>query len=453
MSKLITLSGSAAGLCILMFVSPSRAETLSLQQAVTNALENHGSMRAGAEAKKVAAARISEMRGALAPRVTYSESWQRSDNQVFVFGSLLSQKQFTTSNFDIGSLNNPGFLNNFQSQVVMDQTVYDSGLRRSRIRAAELSRDLAGEDSRRTETEVIAGVARAYYTALVAEENERVAVGAVRSAEADLRRAQTRRSAGLTTDADVLSVRVHLAAMRERQIRSGSDLEIGLAALDDAMGISLDSRFELTTALEALEMQATGGGQVESEAAANRPEMREAQLALKISEANARSARASLFPEVYVRGIFEADRQRFVNRAGANWMASAGLRWNLFNGFSDRARTAEALHDVERSRAQARALESATRLEARRAWLDLESASRRIEVSRASVEMARESLRITRNRYETGLTEVTELLRSETALLEAQTRELEAVRDQRVAAVMLEAARGTLFRDSDVLRR
>jgi len=73
-------------------------------------------------------------------------------------------------------------------------------------------------------------------------------------------------------------------------------------------------------------------------------------------------------------------------------------------------------------------------------------------VAAATVEQAEESLRITRNRYQSGLTTVTELLRGETALTEAATRRLAAVHDQRVAAALLELAAGTLSGDSDVLK-
>jgi outer membrane protein TolC len=64
---------------------------------------------------------------------------------------------------------------------------------------------------------------------------------------------------------------------------------------------------------------------------------------------------------------------------------------------------------------------------------------------------AEESLRITQNRYESGLSNVTDLLRNETALLESRTRYLAAVHDQRIAATMLELATGRLSADSEVL--
>ena len=67
------------------------------------------------------------------------------------------------------------------------------------------------------------------------------------------------------------------------------------------------------------------------------------------------------------------------------------------------------------------------------------------------VEEAEESLRITQNRYEAGMSNVTDLLRNETAVLEARTRYLAAIHDQRIAATMVELASGRLNANSEVL--
>jgi len=100
----------------------------------------------------------------------------------------------------------------------------------------------------------------------------------------------------------------------------------------------------------------------------------------------------------------------------------------------------------------ARRGESAVRLQVENAYLDWKAAQERIEVASATVAAAEESLRITQNRYANGLATVTDLLRTETALLETRTRKLAAVHDQRLAAAMLELAAGTLTESSDVLK-
>ena len=274
----------------------------------------------------------------------------------------------------------------------------------------------------------------------------------MRSAEADLERAQAIRSAGMSTDVDALSIRVHLASVREQQIRREADVDVARAALNDAIGLPLDTPHTLTTPLVPLVVSPEGSlRDQEKTAIAQRPEARQAKLATSLAETQAASARSNLLPQVTLHAAYEADRQRFVTRGGDNWLVSIGLRWNLFNGFSDKARIEESKFALQRSSAEEARAGSAIRLQVHRAYADLHAATQRIEVAKASVAEAEESLRITQNRYEAGISNVTDLLRTETTVLEARTRHLAAIRDQRIAAAMLELAAGTLTPDSAVV--
>jgi len=319
------------------------------------------------------------------------------------------------------------------------------------VRSAEKGRELAGEDQRRTRMELIAGVIRAYQGAVLSREALMVAEEAVRSAEADLNRAEAVRAAGMATDADVLAIRVHLAAMREQQIRRSYDLQTAGAALNEALGLPLDTAHDLTTPLTPVAMKDAPLAQEEERARQARPEARQVKIASEVAQLQQDTARSALLPQVSFRFLFEADRQRFVTRGGANWLAAASLRWNLFNGFADRARIEEAGQAVIQARAQQRQVDSAISLQVRKAFHDWKAAQERIEVAQAAVAQAEENLRIMKNRYENGLNNVTDLLRSETALLEARLRRLMAVHDQRLAAAALELAAGALGADSDVL--
>ncbi len=426
-------------------------DPMTLKDAVRLALEKNRSMEASAAAGKGAESRIAEARGGFLPKVNYSESWARSDNPVFVFSSLLTQHQFGEQNFQIGPLNRPDFLNNFQSQIAADQPLYDAGQTKHAVRSAELARDISSEDGRRTQMDVIASVIRSYYDSLLVAAQVTAVTQAMRSAQADLERAEAVRSVGMSTDADVLSIRVHLAGVREQQIRRAADLEVDRAALNDALGLPLDTEHKLTTALAPLQLVAGVLADYERKSLSERPEARQVKLATNLAENQAATARSGLLPQVGLHAAFEADRQRFYDRGGANWLISIGLRWNLFNGFGDKARIAESTFAVRQREAEQDRAGSAIRLQVRRAFADLRAADQRIEVAKASVAEAEESLRITQNRYAAGLGNVTDLLRTETALLEARTRHLAAVHDQRIAAAMLELAAGTLTAESEVL--
>lgn len=440
-------------LALAVVAAPAWGQTaLTLEDAVRLALKQHPAIEASDAGVKAAATKIDQARAGYLPKLNYSESWQRGNNPVFVFSSLLTQHQFSENNFQIGALNRPDAMNNFQSRLAVEQPLYDAGLTRKATRAAQLGRDVAAEQSRRTSMDVIAGVARAYYGAVLAGEALKVAEEARKSADADLARAQTIRAAGMTTDADVLSIRVHLAAVREQLIRRSNDVELARAALNDSLGAPLDSRYSLTTPLQAVPLSAVPLEEYSKRGLLERPELRQARLATEIGETQTALARSALLPMVSFQASFEADRQRFVDRGGANWISTVGMRWNIFNGGEDKARIEEARQQTRQARALARRGESAVRLQVESAYLEWKAAQERIELAGATVSAAEESLRITQNRYANGLATVTDLLRTETAYLETRTRRLAAVHDQRVAAAMLELAAGTLNASSDVLK-
>ncbi len=426
-------------------------DALTVKQAVAIAL-SHNPAVAGADASALAAGtRVTQARGGNLPKVNYAESFQRGDNPTYVFSSLLTQHQFGLENFNIGPLNRPDALNNFQSTISVDQTIYDAGQTKNAVKSAELARSMSAEEQRRAKLTVTSETARAYYGAVLAKEQLAVAEKAMASAEADLKRAETVRTAGMSTDVDVLSIRVHLAAVNEQRISRAAELDVANAALNNVLGLPLDTPHSLTTKLEPLEVKQYELADLEAGAAKNRPEVLQTGLARSLAQTQSRAASSSMLPQVGFRALFEADRQRFINRGGANWMAGVTLRWNIFNGGSDKAKVEEANYLVRRAELDEQQADSAVRLQVRQAYAALRAAGQRIEVARAAQAEAEESLRITQNRYEAGMANVTDLLRNETAVLESHARYLTAVHDQRVAAAMVETAAGRLTADSEVL--
>jgi outer membrane protein len=427
-------------------------EALSLREAVSQALRGNHALAVSAATVQASRTQVPLARAGRLPQVTYSESWTRSNNPVFVFSSLLTQRQFQERNFQISTLNRPDSLDNFQSVLSASQKLYDAGTTRRAQRSAELNVELNQEDAARAQRDLIFRVATHYFDALLVSEQSAATAQALRSASADLERAQASRDAGLSTEADVLSLRVHVAALRELQIQRVSDLEIARAALNDDLGLPLDTPHLLSTPLHASLPAIDTVQASEASALVSRPEARQAKLLLQLAEIQSASARAARLPQFDLRLALEADRQRFINRGGANWLVSVGMRWNLFDGFATRARLSESKAILTRRQAEQQQTDSSLRLEVRRAQSTLRSAQERIAVAAASIAAAQESLRIIQNRYAAGLNTVTDLLRSESALLEARSRHAAAIRDQRLAAVLADHAAGSLNLESAVLQ-
>jgi len=93
----------------------------------------------------------------------------------------------------------------------------------------------------------------------------------------------------------------------------------------------------------------------------------------------------------------------------------------------------------------------ATRLEVRRAFYDLDSARQQVEVARATIAESQESLRINQNRYDSGLSTITDLLAAEEAARRSETEYWEAVYRYHTGYANLELASGTLNPQSPVV--
>jgi outer membrane protein TolC len=93
----------------------------------------------------------------------------------------------------------------------------------------------------------------------------------------------------------------------------------------------------------------------------------------------------------------------------------------------------------------------AIRLEVRRAYYELDAARQQVEVARTAIAQSRESLRINQDRYDTGLSTITDLLAAEEAARRSQTDYWEAIYRYHTGYAKLELVSGTLNPQSPVV--
>ena len=161
--------------------SSSLAQTrLTLAEAIARARANNLEVQAAAGAEREADARVSAVRGAFLPKVDLAESWQRGDQPVFVFSSLLSQRQFTAANFAIDALNHPPATNNFRTALTVDQAVYSPSTN-ANLRTARIGLEIAGKQ-RTALNQTLAVAVTDAYGRVIAVDAATVAVHELRAA-------------------------------------------------------------------------------------------------------------------------------------------------------------------------------------------------------------------------------------------------------------------------------
>lgn len=430
-----------------------RPKLLTLPEAVSIAMKNNPTLQ-GADSYADAVRRgIAMARASRYPRVDFSEDLTRGNNPVFVFSSLLMQRQFGAQNFQLGNLNFPAPLNNFRTQFSASTPIYDAGQTARRVRDARLDAQSAQRAKERTAQEVIFNVIGSYTNELLARESVQVAETSVASAKEDLSRAQARQDQGQALLSDVLLAKVQLAQAKEDLIRARNSEAVGEASLNVAMGLPENAPTDIDGKLTE---NTFAGGALEErqkQALALRPDYRQVLIGKEKTANGIAGARAEFLPTVNAFASWEVDNQNFASRGGNNWTAGARLNFNIFDGGLRRARLAETHARDRQADAMVTQMASAVRLQVREAFLNLTAAGDRVQVSRESASQIEESLRILRDRYETGLATITDVLATETAHARAQRDYLNAVFDYRMAYAALELATGELAPDSQAVRQ
>jgi outer membrane protein len=444
MTKSLPLAVLVAALACVSSGLAQTPQPLTLRQAVELALKRNPSLRATQAQADISHAQVGAARAGWFPRLDVSQSLTRGDNPVYVFGTLLTQRQFTASNFNLSTLNEPNPLDNFQTQVQAQVSLFDSGrtyLREAGARQVSTAADYETEQARQ---DLILRVVRAYDGVVVAREELAAATHALDSAKANERRVRTMTTAGLVVTSDLLSAEVFRAQMLDRRITAANALELARLSLGRELGLPAGSEPDVSGTLGDPAPLTGGIEEWVKTAMAERPALRAAELREQAASTGRKLAKADFGPRIGVFGDFERDAETLGGPSGTNWTAGARIDWNVFSGGAKRSQLAEA--DARRMEAkdQLEWLRSGIDLEVRQAYLDAQAAAQRAAEGQAAVDQAGESLRIVQNRYQAGLVMITELLRAQSAQLDARTAYLTALHDWEVAKARLERATGQL---------
>jgi outer membrane protein TolC len=381
-------TGACAAVLLLMPAAGAPAQTLSLDDAVSRALIANPGLRAAAAGEAEARERHAAATGARWPRVTVDEGWQRGNNPVFAFGSLLAQRRFSEADFAVTALNRPDPISNFRAAVSVSQPLFDAGATAAAARAGATAAAIASVARRAAAADLIVAIANAYGQALTADATGRSASAAIDASVEDAARARARHDEGVVTDADVLSIDVHLAQMQARQIAAAAEAQIARATLNRLIGAPLDSPWELVE--PAPEPAPPADAAVAAAAVPMRPDVLTAMRRVELAQAQESSARATFWPTVTLDGGYEWNGGRWATRA-SSWVLGVRGTWVLSTGGSEHATAAAAAHAVDGARAEQASTEAAAHADVHAASTRLAAARARLQVGAAAVAQARES--------------------------------------------------------------
>ena len=404
------------------------AEPWTLERALDYALAHNPDAQIAQQRIAAAQAGLEQANSSFWPHLQVQSSYTRTDNPMMVFGSILNQRSYNSSlNF-----NNVPDVDNLNARGIVTVPLYAGGRNVAGRQAAKANTEAAKQDSAAIRNALGFEVSQTFYTVLKTRQFIQAAEAAVNSFATNLVVAQKRLDGGTLLKSDVLDIEVRLAQSREDLVRARNANTLAERALRNLLGIE-DGEFIVANTAPVASAPNSGDF-------SQRPELAAARERASAAQAQVRGAKSGYQPRVSAFGTLDHDYGWVTGGDGNSYTAGVMLQWDLWDGFSTRAKTREAKANLETTREEQRKLRLALDFEVEQARLNLKAADERLAVTEKTIEQATESTSLTRNRFEQGLALSTQLIDSETALLAARVRRAEAESDQRIAIAALRKA-------------
>ncbi|HTP12142.1 MAG TPA: TolC family protein [Bacteroidota bacterium] len=437
------ISKSVVGLLLLASVAPAQQLVdLSLEQALQVGFDKSKGLHASLMKVQYADAKSGEAGTLLLPSVKFGGAYTRLSS-VPSFEVNIPLPPPAPTHFVLA----PAILDNYNLRVTVQQPLFTGWKVQSAVDAADYSAQAAQQDYNQDKSSLVFNITSAYWNLSKAIELQKVVDENVEQVRAHVKDAQSWESQGQITKNDVLKVQVQLSEAQLRQIDARNGVQLARIALNNVLGIPLETGVRLTSTLDHQPREFAPLQELVKQALDKRSDAGAMKYRIKAGESGVSMATSNWFPQVYLTGnyYFNRPNQRFqpiIDQFKNTWDLGVGVSFDIWNWGTTIHQTDQARAQLAQAQDGFAQLQDAITLDVTSTYLNLQRAKERITVARDGVQQAEENYRITNNKFKQGVSVNTDLLDAEVALLQAKTNYTQALTDYELAEAGLERAIG-----------
>ena len=437
-----TLLAFSLTVLILLGAIPSltaqQRDTLSLQAAVQQAVENNYSIQVARTNEQISDNSLNIGNAGLLPSVSLSSS-----------GSL--QQQDTRQEFEqpLGEQTiNGAQSSNLDASVNLQYTLFDGLGNTYNYRQLKTEKNLTEAQARQTIEQTLLRVVQQYYQVARLRAEAEIAKEAVTLSQQRLSRVETGVQFGNKSRVDLTNAQVDLDTDSTTLIEAKTQYRNARRTLNVLLGQAPNTPVtveEQVSFQQDLERQA-----LLEQAQERNSSLQAADYEVKNARLQKKIANASYFPEVNLTSSYaysqSASDAGFLNEQRSSGIRS-GLELNmpLFSGFQNDIRAENAELRLQNQKNRKAETELNVRRDLTNAYATYEQNLRALRLEKRSVDNARLNLRRTRESYQVGQATATQLREAQVNFTRAKTRLTNARYDAKLAEVELYQLAGLLL--------
>ena len=338
----------------------------------------------------------------------------------------------------------------YMAGISLTQPLYVGGQIMAGNKLADIGRECAGENRRKTRMEVIADADRAYWNYISVSRKVRMLDAYKRQMDTLQVQMEASLAAEMVTENDLMRVSAKRSEIDYQWQKARNGANLCRLALCNVLGCVLETEIEPTDTLPAVEPPAQ---MVESTAL--RPELQLLQKQVEAKEQQVRMTRADMLPKLALSGGYfyygnvkmktpteNGVFTQSLDEGFAQVMASLSIP--IFHWGENFRKVKKARLDVENARLDLQKNANLMDIEVRQAIQNVTDGYRLVETAQLACRQADESLRVMRDRYRNAMCSLTDLLDAQSQWQQAQSNLIEAQAQYKIYQTEYLKATGTL---------
>ncbi|HLR91194.1 MAG TPA: TolC family protein [Balneolaceae bacterium] len=425
-------------------VQAQTTESLTVEESVERGLEYNFRLHAASADAEAAEASHRMSRAARLPSIRTRASYMRlSDN--------IPSVDFIIPGTETPVTLLPVELNQFYSEVSIEQPLFTGGRLNSQIDAAEHQAEASRLMEKQEQADVAFEIRQAYWNLYRALATREALETAVTRVDEHLRDVRNRVEEGTALRTDLLNAETRRSEVLLDRVDAQSQVRVARLVLNRLIGLPSDTETEVIYPEGIGAVSYEMDNLVES-AYEQQPGLLALSEQVSAHQAEVRAIQGGWLPEVSLVGryIYARPNQYFFaeqDQFRGTWEAGVALRWNIWSGgqrLSETSRAKALLRSAEAGMAE---MKNQINIEVARRYLELERSAEALEVAATGIGTAEEAFRSARMQYQQGVALAAQVLDAEDAYRSALARYAAAVADQEIARASIWNALGQIWGD------
>ena len=353
------------------------------------------------------------------------------------YGSLTAVEPRNGSRIAAGALNNPVLYDRFAGGITLAQLITDFGRTSNLVATSALRAKAADMNAAAGAAQIRLAVDQAFYNALQANAELKVAQQTVRTRQDVSDRVTALFNNKLKSQLDVSFASANLSQAHLLLLDAQNNYQAALSALSEILGSPAQQPYELVDADTPLSPPPDSVAPLVDQAFSNRPEIAAQDYEFRASQHFQKAERDLLLPDIRVLGVVGGVA------TGApqidTWYGGIGVNVNIpiFNGFLYPARAKEAALRSQAEQERLRDLKDRIANDVRTSWLNTQTAYQRISVTQQFADQTTMAVDLSQTRYQLGLASIVELSQAQLQQTEAQIQFAAAKYQYRISQAVL----------------